>query len=71
VVEGNICSCFHPVWKPTSCAMVTKVLQIISWVFGRNVKSGSHRVNGMCGHAFKGYLKLKNVVLVQIMFETL
>jgi hypothetical protein len=33
VIKGNTCSCFHPMWKPTSCAMVGKVSQIISWVF--------------------------------------
>jgi len=32
MVEGNTYSCFCPTWKPTSCAMATKVLWITSWV---------------------------------------
>jgi len=32
VVEGSTCNCFHPTWKPTSRAMVAKVLQTTSWV---------------------------------------
>jgi hypothetical protein len=32
VVEGNVCSCFHPTWKLTSLIMTTKVSRITSWV---------------------------------------
>jgi len=32
VIEGNTCSCYYPMWKPTSHAMVRKVSQITSWV---------------------------------------
>jgi hypothetical protein len=32
VVEESTCKCLHPTWKPTSCAMVAKMLQTISWV---------------------------------------
>jgi hypothetical protein len=32
VVEGSACNCSHLTWKPTSCAMATKVSQITSWV---------------------------------------
>jgi len=32
MVEGSVCSCFHPTWKPTSCATVAKVLRTTSWV---------------------------------------
>jgi hypothetical protein len=32
VVEGNTYNCFRTTWKPTSRAMVAKVLQIASWV---------------------------------------
>ncbi len=28
VIEKNACSCFHPMWKLTSCAIATKVSQI-------------------------------------------
>jgi len=31
MAEKNSCN-FCPTWKSTSCAMVTKVLQITSWV---------------------------------------
>jgi hypothetical protein len=37
VVEKNTCNCFRPTWKPTSRAMVAKVLQIVSWVLVRSL----------------------------------
>jgi hypothetical protein len=33
VVEGSVCSCFHPTWKSPSFAITTKVPWITSWVF--------------------------------------
>jgi hypothetical protein len=35
MVEGNACNYFCPTWKPTFCAMATKVLWIASWVLVR------------------------------------
>ncbi len=32
VVEGSACNCSHPMWKPKSHAMATKVSRITSWV---------------------------------------
>ncbi len=32
VIERNACNCFHPVCKPSSQTMATKVSWIISWV---------------------------------------
>jgi hypothetical protein len=32
VVEGSICSCFHPNWKPTSCVMVAK--SVANYIMG-------------------------------------
>jgi hypothetical protein len=32
VTEGNTCSCFHPMWKSASRAMMAKMLQITLWV---------------------------------------
>jgi hypothetical protein len=47
VFEGNACNYSHPTWRPTSCTMATKVLQIASWVLvssfchEHNIKGGS------------------------------
>jgi len=44
VVEGSTCNYFRPTWRPTSCAMATKVLQIASWVLVRHCHE--HNVRG-------------------------
>ncbi len=43
VIKGNTCNCSHPTWKLTSHAMVTKVLQIASWVLMRSLPCTPHK----------------------------
>ncbi len=43
MTEGKKCSCYCPMWKPTSHTMVGKVSQITSWVFVRSLFWAQHK----------------------------
>jgi hypothetical protein len=64
MVEENACSYFHPMWKPTSRVMATKVSQTTSYVFVHSLPWAQFKrwipIGSMgCGHTHWGRLAIE------------
>jgi hypothetical protein len=56
MVEGNVCNCSCPTWKPTFCVMAIKCYELhhgclCAHCHGHNKKVDTCNINGMCAYA--------------------